>query len=255
MPDPQTFEPRLADALRRYARRAPTDVDAMALAREIATTSTQERRRSKWWPFARNTQTQGRSRSMFTATRIAAVVTLVALGSGLALSGFVSGPGDEATGPPGAEAPLVGNEWAFFSGTRFGGSIAAGGERTVENGMDVRLGRRYTGGGLKTDDPRMNGTFTETSNSFSVAGGTSTLADGTGGAIWSHLNVIENEGGTWTCEASSLEVGEILSENGWCTGSGDYEGLRAYMVFVGFNEVAGYITSGDGPPLPEASAE
>jgi hypothetical protein len=164
---------------------------------------------------------------MFTATRIAAVVTLVALGSGLALSGFVSGPGDEAIGPPGAEAPLVGDEWGFFSGTRFGGSMAAGGVRTVENGMDVRLGERYTGGGLKTDDPRMNGTFTEINNSFSVARGIPT------GAIWSVRHVIENEGGTWTCEASSLEVGEILSDSGWCTGAGDYEGLRAYMVIVG----------------------
>jgi len=192
---------------------------------------------------------------MFTATRIAAVVTLVALGSGLALSGFVSGPGDEATGPPGAEAPLVGNEWAFFSGTRFGGSMAAGGERTVENGMDVRLGERYTGGGLKTDDLRMNGTFTETNNSFSFVGGTPTLADGTGGAIWGIRHVIENEGGTWTCEMAAIEVGEILSDSGWCTGAGGYEGLRALLVIVGFNDVAGYITSGDGPPLPEASTE
>jgi hypothetical protein len=192
---------------------------------------------------------------MFTATRIAAVVTLVALGSGLALSGFVSGPRDEAIGPPGAEAPLVGNEWAFFSGARLGGSMAAGGEKTVENGMDVRLGRRYTGGGLKTDDPRMNGTFTETSNSFTVAGGTPMLADGTGGAIWSTRYVLENEDGTWTCEVAALEVGEVLSDSGWCAGAGDYEGLRAYMVIVGFTEVAGYITSGDAPPLPETPTE
>ena len=256
MPDPQTFESRLAEAMSRYAQRAPVDVDAMALAREISAASTREAGwRSRWWTLARSTQTQGRSRSMFTATRLAAVVTLVALGSGLTLSGLLTGPRDEAIGPPGAEEPMVGDEWAFFSGTRLGGSMAASGEKTLENGMDVRLGQIYGGGGLVTDDPRMSGTFTVTDNSFTVAGGTPMLADGTGGAIWSSRGVIENEGGTWTCDIVAVEVGDVLADGGWCTGAGDYEGLRAYLAIVGFSEVAGYITSGDGPPLPELSAE
>jgi hypothetical protein len=220
-----------------------------------STTPTRKRHRPKWWPFTGNGQAQGRSRSMFTATRIAAVVSIVVLGSGLALSGLGLRPGDEAAGPPGAEAPLVGDEWGFFSGTRFGGSMAAGGEKTVENGMDVRLGERYTGGGLKTDDPRMNGTLTEISNGFRVARGIPTPADGTDGAIWSVRHVIENEGGTWTCETTTLEVGDVGSASGWCTGAGGYEGLRAYLASGGSNDVAGYITSGDGPPLPEVSAE
>ena len=67
--------------------------------------------------------------------------------------------------------------------------------------------------------------------------------------------MIENDGGSWTCEVASTEVGDILGDSGWCTGAGDYEGLRAYMVIVGFTEVAGYITSDDGPPMPEVSAE
>ena len=192
---------------------------------------------------------------MFTTTRIAAVVSIVVLGSGLALSGLVVRPGDEAIGPPGAAAPLVGDDSGFFSGVRFGGSMAAGGERTVENGMEVRLGQRYTGGGLKTDEPRMNGTFAETNNGFSTAKGIPLPADATGGTIRSIRYVIENDGGTWTCETTALMVGDTESDTGWCTGAGDYAGLRAYLVIDGFNDVAGYITSGDGPPLPEASME
>jgi len=193
---------------------------------------------------------------MFTATRVVAVVSLVVLGSGLALSGLISGPRDGAIGPPGAEAPLVGDDWAFFSGTRDGGSRLVVGEHSVENGMDVRLGESWTNQPLLTDDPRMTGTITTTDNSFTAAGGTPMLADGTGGAIWNGIYVIETEGGTWTCEMAALEVGEVLSESGWCTGAGDHEGLRALLVIVGWTEVAGYITSGDGPPLPElVSAE
>jgi len=81
------------------------------------------------------------------------------------------------------------------------------------------------------------------------------LADGSGGAIWSSHAVIENEGGTWTCEIIAVEVGEVLGDGGWCTGAGDYEGLRAYLAIVGFENVAGYITSGDGPSLPAGPAE
>ena len=57
MPDPNTFESRLADAMRRYSDQAPTDVDAMALAREIASGSAEEvHRRPRWWPFGRTHQ-------------------------------------------------------------------------------------------------------------------------------------------------------------------------------------------------------
>ena len=80
-------------------------------------------------------------------------------------------------------------------------------------------------------------------------------AGATGGTIRSIRSVIENDGGTWACETTLLMVGDTESDTGWCTGAGDYEGLRAYLVIDRFNDVAGYITSGDGPPLPEVSAE
>ena len=100
----------------------------------------------------------------------------------------------------------------------------------------------------------MDGTLTETNNGFTTARGIPLPADATGGTIRSIRYVIENDGGTWTCETSSLVVGDVQGDSGWCTGVGDYEGIRAYLVIDG-NDVAGYITSGDGPPLPEVSAE
>ena len=67
MPDPTNFEARLADAMRRYADRAPTDVDAMALAAEIASASAEEtHRRPRWWPFGHKPHENERSRTMFT---------------------------------------------------------------------------------------------------------------------------------------------------------------------------------------------
>ena len=54
---------------------------------------------------------------MFSATRVAAVITLVVLGSGLVLYGAVVGPGERQVGAPGAEATIEPGQWAFFDGT------------------------------------------------------------------------------------------------------------------------------------------
>lgn len=86
MPDPNTFESRLADAMRRYSDRAPTDVDAMALAREIASAPAEEaRRHPRWWPFGQNERAQERSRTMFIATGAAMALSIALAGGGLAL--------------------------------------------------------------------------------------------------------------------------------------------------------------------------
>ena len=57
-------------------------------------------------------------------------------------------------------------------------------------------------------------------------------------------------------------AGEIEQWAGWCEGSGGYEGLKAYLAMrqpedpasSGRQDVYGFITSGDGPPMPEAPA-
>lgn len=86
MPDQTNFEPRLADALRRYANRAPADIDALALAAEIASASTTEgRRHPRWWPFGSDDPTQERSRTMFLAMGATAALSIALVGGSLAL--------------------------------------------------------------------------------------------------------------------------------------------------------------------------
>ena len=103
MPDPTNFESRLADAMRRYADRAPTDVDAMALAREIASGSTETRRqRPSWWPFGQTTHVPERSRTMLIASGVTAVVAIATLAASYALIGQ---PVDQVETRLGATSP------------------------------------------------------------------------------------------------------------------------------------------------------
>ena len=86
MPDQNAFETRLADAFRRYANQVPTDVDAMALAREIASGSTEERRRQpRWWPFGSSKRTHERSGTMLIATGATAALSIALVGGSFVL--------------------------------------------------------------------------------------------------------------------------------------------------------------------------
>jgi hypothetical protein len=82
--------------------------------------------------------------------------------------------------------------------------------------------------------------------------------------------MIANDDGNWTCPMTFIHyltdentAGEIEQWAGWCEGSGAYEGLRAYLAMrqpedissSGRQDVYGFITSGDGPPMPEAPAD
>ena len=124
MSDPNTFESRLADAMRRYSDQAPTDVDAVALAREIANSSTEEvHRRPRWWPFGQAHQEQGRSRTMFIASGATAVLAIAIVGSSLALLSVAPTVVDEAAATPAIVTPLdvrVGPATTSADGTREG---------------------------------------------------------------------------------------------------------------------------------------
>jgi hypothetical protein len=117
---------------------------------------------------------------------------------------------------------------------------------------------------MVADDPRMNGTRTDIINLFSEG------PDGSKANIGSALVAIVNDEGTWTCPMTFIHhltdksaAGEIEQWAGWCEGSGAYEGLRAYLAMgqpedissSGRQDVYGFITSGDGPPMPEAPAD
>jgi DNA-directed RNA polymerase specialized sigma24 family protein len=128
-----------------------------------------------------------------------------------------------------------------------------GSEQIVGDPADG-MGFASQGDVLVTDDPRMNGTRTRTTNLFSDAD------DNGYGNLGSSLVTIANDEGSWMCPMTFIHYptgksahGEIEDWAGWCEGSGAYAGLKAYLVF-NLDSVGGFISSGDGPPMPEAPA-
>ena len=260
MPDPTNFETRLADAMRRYAERAPTDVDATALAREIATGQTEKRpQRPHWWPFGPERaaiDTPPRRSHIMSITAGVATIAIVALGATYA---FVGLPDESTTQQPAAIGPdIVGDDWSFFSGTiKFDGTPSPPidlSNTTTQSGLIIKDGVGWAGQTLTTTDPRMTGTRNSLDTIFTnLAGGTVSL----NGSIWVSATTIDAEMGSWSCRLEGVEVQEQSSEAGWCTGEGGLEGLRAYIAITGAEgaydtvPVLGYITNGDGPPAPQ----
>ena len=73
---------------------------------------------------------------------------------------------------------------------------------------------------------------------------------------------IANEGGAWEGESSAALVDGLGGAADWYVGSGDYEGLTAFVRAMtsipdtdGSWEVEGWIFPGELPPLPELPAE
>ena len=102
----------------------------------------------------------------------------------------------------------------------------------------------------------MTGARTLTTNLFSDA-------DENGhGNVGSSLVTITNDEGAWTCPmtyihhpTSTVAEGEIEQWAGWCEGSGAYAGLKAYLAWAYPTPgIYGFISAGDGPPMPEAPA-
>jgi hypothetical protein len=267
VPDPRLFEARLRRALIRYADRCPDDVDAVALAREIAASSSSAGRAVNLpWPIGRSRQTRpaGRTHSMAGASKLAAAIAVFATAAWVATGGTGPGPGPFQAGAPSpSPTTIVGDDWAFFSGTMgFVGATDTAPSRTfIDNGMAVDLGFGFGDQTMVTDDPRMNGTRTGIINLFSDRPDDSTAN------IGSALVTIANDEGTWSCPMTFIHqltdsnaAGEIEQWAGWCGGSGGYEGLKAYLAMrqpedlasSGRQDVYGFITSGDGPPMPEA---
>jgi hypothetical protein len=268
--DPRTFEARLRRALIRYADRCPDDVDAVALAREIAASSSGSGSASSIADRLLGGPTHQRKwryRTMINAMKlglaaalVAAAGWLVAGGSGLRLDLLQeSSPSPSPSASPSPDpAPLVGEDWAFFSGTlAFDGQPFGSSDIHQENGVEVDLGGAgFSGQTMTTDDPRMTGERTERANYLSDELGGS-------GGLSTNLVTIDTAEGSWTCPLTGIDVGDNgYTESGWCQGAGAYADLRAYVVFHngmgggpgGTVPVFGFITSGDGLPMPELPA-
>lgn len=267
MRDPRTFEARLRRALIRYVDRCPDDIDALTLARELVTSSTPSSGRGPLIPRplrrVRGLSDSERTVSMAGTLKLAAVVAALAA-VGWAVIGTGPGQRTSQVDTPGASPLVIGDDWAFFSGEmKFDGVGRDFTESFVQDGLAVDLGMTGSGHHLVTDDPRMSGTRSDITNLFSNE------RENSSGNIGTSLFTIENEGGTWTCPMTFIhiatdknEAGEIEQWAGWCEGSGGYEGMKAYLALrqpedaasSGRQDIYGFITSGDGPPMPEAPA-
>jgi hypothetical protein len=197
------------------------------------------------------------------AFKLAAAVAVFAAVGWVATGGTSPRLGPSQAGAPSpSPASIAGEDPAFFSGTvDFEGQTSSGPSQSHDdNGLWVDMGMAGTGHTMVTDDPRMNGTRTDIINLFSDRPDDSTAN------IGSALVRIVNDAGTWTCPMTFIHhltdknaAGEIEQWAGWCEGAGAYEGLNAYLAMrqpedpasSGRQDVYGFITSGDGPPMPE----
>ena len=247
MDDKSAFERQIAAEID-YEVGPPHPVDALAISRTAKTPTARWRIQSMLSP----------------AKALTAGAILFAIGGVL----LIAQPFDRQTSSvPGAatDAALAGEDWAFFSGTvDFDGSTGTVARQSfLDNGMSVDLGMGFGGQVMVTDDPRMNGTRTGTINLFSDRPDDSTAN------IGSALVTIANDDGSWTCPMTFIHhltdknaAGEIEQWAGWCEGSGAYQSLKAYLALrqpedlasSGRQDVYGFITSGEGPPMPEAPA-
>jgi hypothetical protein len=180
------------------------------------------------------------------------------LATGLAILTTLAGaaPVALAQSPSGSPAPIVGQGDGWFAGTlTFDGEPLTGTPQShQENGLWVSEGSGFRGQTMQSDDPRMTGKRTVVRSDV-----TDSMSDSTA-AFTRLLALIATGDGTWTCDLYEVWVADSGdTQSGWCEGAGGHEGLRAYVVFDagradadGRLPVTGFITSGDGPPLPEA---
>jgi hypothetical protein len=269
MPEPRPFEDRLADALRRYSDLAPTEIDAMALARDIATTSPRAlQRRPRWWPSWASTLPTGRFTTMFTPSRIAVAVSIITLGTGLALIRAAGPAPDPGPAAPVAEASFsVPEDAAFFSGSLTYDEPPPGGSgwtKDSDTGLEVSWydkGQPFQT--LTVSDPRLTGSRVDLD--FVTVTGDS-------GRLWAQRSRIENTDGSWACVMTRLDIdappADVTPLSGWCDGTGAYDGYSALLaIAIGSEEpmsiggptpaeqrfpVSGFVFKGDPPLLPVA---
>ena len=195
--------------------------------------------RRRWWPLRwfplgigatrsavplgpRSTE---RKRTMVTATRVAAGVTVLALTGSLAL---IAGPLQGPTEPPPPAAvsppPASTEGWVATGAMRLGpgtfGETVPVDDRTEMRGSSWAT--TWT-----SDDPRLagDGTFVVNTNTYQTDDGSEVSAG------WSELT-IENENGSWSSHvpASGVGVSDFGRSAFWFDGAGGYEGLSAFVL-------------------------
>jgi hypothetical protein len=220
--------------------------------------STHQRR--GWWPFrwfpfgigatrsadAKEPRPQGRFKSMFNATRVAAAVAILALGGSLAI--IAGPPASGPVAPPGAtssDAPQQSVPAFPVTGTAEIVILAPG------DNTDSLL-RNRVGGTVRTEmnDPRVSGDgrFLHHADDYGLVG-----------LEWGTYRV-ENEDGAWQGPVSGFYGFYETRTSGWLAGEGAYEGLTYYIESVidhstSMMEINGMVFPGVPPTsFPELDA-
>jgi hypothetical protein len=243
------LETRLRSAYRSRAGR----VDPIALSERVhSIPATVEPERRRFWHRFRSdatrrvgpggAQVRGAS-NMLSATRIAAVVAALALGTTL-LAVQVGHPPEASQ--PGATTP---EETVMVRGTQqWIDEIGESGDWTA----------RWEG----MSDPRLDGEVTFDFTSAYEASDEPPDAVQSPHVIWSTVTVTNDEG-SWHGQSIGFESERgVLRQIGWLEGDGTYEGLIFIEQFewpesLGRSDVVGILYEGELPPvvLPAAAAE
>ncbi len=218
--------------------------------------------RRRWWPFSwhpfgfgatrsadpTGPHPEGRTQSMFNATRVAVAVAVLALVGGLA---YVAAPADQQSVPPGTETtPIDPADFAGFTGAFRVGSGRQGEAIEQDWGTSIR-GEYYPRGTIEVSDDRLSGSHRSIHNYDHFRGGAKY------GVRTTDLE-ITNDLGTWTGQGIGLQVphDSTMHYEFRLAGSGAYEGLSALLTLsqdeFGFSfDADGVIFPGELPPYPE----
>lgn len=231
------LETRLRSAYRSRAGRA----DPGALSERVhSIPATVEPERRRWWHGFRSdatrsvglerTQVRGAS-NMLTATRIAAIVAALALGTTF-LAVQVGGP-PEAAHQPGAP---VSQSWVTVTGTQ---NLTGGG------------GSALTGKMLNMSDPRLEG---DVRIEYDEKTG-----DGVNTTYWSTVTVTNDEGSWQGQSIGFMDERGAHHHMGWLEGDGAYEGLAFINQLTEADpsatsggmrlDVVGLVYEGELPPM------
>lgn len=254
----------LIDAWLRDTDSAPSDVGRSTA--EIESRLPRTRQRSRWWPLhpldylpTPIADPPLGGSSMFSAVKIVAASTIVALFGGFLLAGVLTTQDDgdvpaavSVSPDTTAASDAVATGTAFFEGAaNYGRLVTPGAITRADDGTTTSVGATYQMELTEMSDPRLNGTFQIKWNEVTY--------DGIHNLVTAS-NRIDNEHGSWI----GIERGYQHPGRGWAwqglyEGQGAYEGLSALLFWEENtrSEARGVIFPGTMPePLdpPEPSA-
>jgi len=262
-----TTDRETAEVIRSWMKEE-TELNDAGVYRVLARLLDTPQRRHRWlWPFdwrpfargatrsadTRGATPSGRFMHMFTATRVAAITAVLALGGSLVLVAGPLGP-STTVAPPGAEAPPDPMAPASFTGrvAAWESSDSVGETVELEDRVIDRWSTRFTN---TMTDPRVTGSGRAADYVEAIVGDSETTY-----LSHSSSGYLENDGGAWAMSCTgagdegSSSVGVIAC---WYVGEGGYDGLTAFTQLMtdnidsGLWDVKGWIFPGSPPPVLE----